>query len=448
MHSLILLIILFCCCQPGLKAQEEIIPREGKGYATGGFNLGLWQYKGDVAKSSMSPSPTNFQVYGGYAYNGFSAEVGYMQGVIAWNQRAVDNPANFRARVQGTQLSFTYCPLPNQLISPLIGLGIGYSWFSSYTDLKDKEGLPYWYWNDGTIRDISQFSVNPSDAKQLQRDYVYESPLAIKQTSVYFPVQVGFQGRFSRSLSFRMTWNWLLLQSDNMDRNTTTPAWDRLKGLSAGITWNFSKPVKRAGVPVGAPKSVRSVDYSSVDYKKLLAEDEDKDGIPDIDDWCFGTPPGAPVNQHGCIADMDEDGVGDYIDKELLTSPNAWVDSMGVTLSDEEVQKQYNDSLSYFVGPLRKFNKNSRPYPVKKYIPSGNFVKYANMLEAHPEWKIAAAIAPPKMPAEFRIMDLNGDGFLTMEELQISAHRLLDGTSTGLTPELLTNAINYAFQVQ
>ena len=439
--------LLFLCSTALVYGQEIPIPRSDKGYVIAGMNAGWWQFTGDIARSKFASSPVNFHVFGGYAFKTFTAELGYTNGSVLWKQRSLKDPANFKSTLNGSQISFNYLPLQDWLISPMIGVGVGYAWFSSFTDLKNESDLPYWYWTDGTIRDISEYSNNPDQSQLLKRDYRYESPLAIDQTSLYFPVQLGFQGRFSRSLSFRMNFEWMLLQSDNMDRNTSTSSWDHLKRISTGITWNFAKPPKRIPASV-ANIPVKSVDYSSVDFNKLLAEDEDADGIIDSEDWCYGTAKGAPVDKHGCTADVDADGIPDYLDKELETPFNAWVNKQGISLTDEEIQARYNDSLSYFVNVLRKYNKNSRPFPVKKFIPKDNYVKFANMLELHPEWKTISSVSPQILPVELRLFDLNHDELITMEELQLAAHRLLDGKDKALSSELLIMAINYAFQDQ
>ena len=57
--------------------------------------------------------------------------------------------------------------------------------------------------------------------------------------------------------------------------------------------------------------------------------DRDKDGVPDDDDRCPGTPEGARVDAVGCGIDSDEDGVFDGIDKCPNTPPGAIVDARG-----------------------------------------------------------------------------------------------------------------------
>jgi len=50
--------------------------------------------------------------------------------------------------------------------------------------------------------------------------------------------------------------------------------------------------------------------------------DSDGDGVPDHLDKCPNTPPGCPVDEHGCSPDADGDGVPDCIDKCPNTPKN------------------------------------------------------------------------------------------------------------------------------
>lgn len=43
-------------------------------------------------------------------------------------------------------------------------------------------------------------------------------------------------------------------------------------------------------------------------------KDQDKDGVPDIDDECPDTPRGVKVDEDGCPQDRDKDGIPDYLD--------------------------------------------------------------------------------------------------------------------------------------
>ena len=63
--------------------------------------------------------------------------------------------------------------------------------------------------------------------------------------------------------------------------------------------------------------------------------DKDKDGVPDDDDRCPGTPPGARVDAVGCALDSDDDGVFDGIDQCPNSTPGAKVDARGCEIDSD-----------------------------------------------------------------------------------------------------------------
>jgi len=445
--------VVLCVFLLGLQItlfSQSVTPAIGsRSFGYFGAAAGLWNYKGDVGKSRFSASPANYSVYAGFAYRWLLTEVNFQTGKIIWNGNSDYFPSNFNADISCLDLRLKYRILRNSDFSPFIGAGIGHCWFSSFSDLKDANGISYTYWSDGTIRDIPETPLNFLAAKNLERDYTYESALAIDQTALCFPLIAGIDARISERLQFNFGFELLLLQSDNIDRNVSTAGWDRFERVSAGLTFRFGglsqKPVKSKKPVVPAAKVI---DYSGVDVESILYEDEDKDGVTDMNDACFGTSPGAIVDEKGCTSDTDEDGVADYLDKEPATAKASWVNKDGVALSDDQILRHYNDSISYMVKVLRKFNKNSRPYPVRKYIPKENLEKYALMLEQHPEWRTDYTTKFTPMPAEFKSIDINHDNFISVSELQRTANLLFEGKAGSITSEILQKAILYAFEEQ
>lgn len=63
--------------------------------------------------------------------------------------------------------------------------------------------------------------------------------------------------------------------------------------------------------------------------------DKDKDGIPNDEDVCYYTPPGAKVNSRGCGIDSDGDGVYDGVDKCKATPFAAIVDKFGCPMDSD-----------------------------------------------------------------------------------------------------------------
>lgn len=81
--------------------------------------------------------------------------------------------------------------------------------------------------------------------------------------------------------------------------------------------------------------------YSDVNFKALDVEDEDGDLVPDIDDACPNTPQGVDVDAKGCPLDGDNDGIPNYLDKELNTMEGSLVDENGVKLTEDKYQSMY-----------------------------------------------------------------------------------------------------------
>lgn len=451
-------LLLVIACSTGLifpaRAQFDKTEKAYRSYAYAGLGVGLWSFRGDETRGSLMTGKPSLNMTAGYSYENFRAEANYLNGIVLCDRQGAPDPQNFRTLFHGTELRLLWQPrIPSEAsrFSPVLGAGLAHSWFSSYTDAKDAQGHDYYYWNDGTIRNKPPFPNYESTSQVLQRDYTYESPLAIRQTSLYFPLTIGFQLHVNRNMLFSAQWDAILLQSDNMDRNTSTQAWDRLQRVSVGLTWRFIKrplnPQQSMAVTAPLPSSPVP-DYSSVDFEALLHGDEDGDGVKDLYDECYGTPPGTAIDNRGCPVDTDRDGIPDYLDSDNNTAPGSWVDDKGIALTDEQLQARYNDSLSHFFVALRLYDKNVRPFPVKKYIPQENYERYNRLLEQHPEWRMLSATGTLLIPSELQPLDLNKDQFLSIEELEKALHRMFDGKDPRMTPELFQQALYYAFEVQ
>lgn len=437
-----------------LIAQRSKLEKSFKSFPYLGTEMGFLGFKGDQSaiplKSGQLVSGVNF----GYSYYRVKAEICYRWGYLSYNQPSVLKPENFRAQFNGTSLQIKTNLLEigeSHSITPFASVGIGILNYSSFTDKMDESGNTYYFWADGSIRDQPQLNQYDETAKEIKRDYKYESPLAINQKALFIPVSIGFQTSLSRSLILQGKWENYFLQADNIDRNTITPQWDRIQSFTVGITYQFLRKINANQANksdfVSTP-TLPKVDYSQVNFDEILNGDEDSDGIPDKIDNCFGTPKNAKVDEHGCIIDADSDGIPDYKDKELNTPINTWTNKEGISLSDDEIQKNYNDSISYFSSTLRKVSKNSKPYSVVKFTSEESKLQYAKMLDEHPEWKTKEKNRKKLLPVEFKEIDINNDFYLSVEELNIAANLLFDGKSKSLTPQILQNAIDYVFKEQ
>lgn len=405
-------------------------------------------FKGDYIKSSISSSSPFTEVALGASYKNFDAFIGAGKGTIKAAQLSAFELLNFKSELSTIDLQFRYKPFLYSALSPYLQMGIGYSWFSSYTDLKDANGNVYYSWSDGKIKNLPESDFNEATAQEIHRDFTYESPLAIDQSTLYIPINLGLEYKVSKHLKFHSGWQFTLLQSDNMDRSTSTAKWDNLQSFNLGLSITFTKKAssKQTSKPVQA--AVNKQIYKDVDFESLLKSDEDSDGVNDMEDLCYSTPKGAVVDKFGCPSDEDGDGVIDFLDKELRSSKELQIHPDGRAWSLEETQKHYNDSIAMFVRVLRKTSKKSRPYPVRKFIPEENYRKFDLLLESHPEWVSQEIYQNEALPSDLTAFDINKDGRISLLEIETLTHRLFDGNAPGITQETIQKAITYVFQHQ
>ena len=97
---------------------------------------------------------------------------------------------------------------------------------------------------------------------------------------------------------------------------------DYLLGLGLQYTFGSGRQ-QRAAAPVAAPPQ--------------SPMDEDRDGVPDSDDRCSGTPPGKTVGADGCEPDVDadDDGVANDVDACPGTPGGTRIDARGCKLEQE-----------------------------------------------------------------------------------------------------------------
>lgn len=290
-----------------------------------------------------------------------------MFGKLGANERITGvRNENFEStiRLGGVQLMYNFSNFFKKQggIRPYILTGIEGFEFLSKTDLKDKYGNTYYYWSDGSIKNMPEGSAGSANAVNLVRDYKYESDIRelnkdgfgkYQERSWAIPVGGGFMMDVGERFKFRCGATMHFTFTDYIDGITSksvglrkgTSANDKFMMMSASIHYDLVVNKK--------DKEFRNLEpdhFDGVDYLALDKGDEDSDGVIDFDDMCHGTPAGVPVDAKGCPLDDDKDWIPNYRDDEEGTTILA--NGRGVGYTDKMAQDWY-DTYYDTTGGLR-----------------------------------------------------------------------------------------------
>jgi opacity protein-like surface antigen len=161
-------------------------------------------------------------------------------------------------------------------------------------------GLAFW-----SVKDRSGESVQVLDRSQ--------NPFDLKDQELTFSLGGG--------LEYRVDEKWGLNFGS------------RFRILTHALTsFKGSKDIVGSGPnELDLPKAELEV-FLGINYYLGGPRDSDKDGVPDREDYCSDTPPGAMVDEKGCPLDSDGDGIYDGLDRCPQTPPGAKVDVNGCPL--------------------------------------------------------------------------------------------------------------------
>lgn len=350
-------ISLFTFFIPGnIFAQEE---NEGVVIKpTLGIGAGMLTYYGDISKNQKENSSIVSRV--GYdlrvtqKLNSFlDLNFFVLFGKIGANEKSLTRNLNFESKITagGFDLSYNFSNFLNEERSaePYISLGFESFEFLSKTDRLDANGNQYYYWDDGSIRNLDQKDPNSENAIRLQRDFKYESDIRTlnsdnfgkyPERSFAIPIGAGMNLRVWDRCNFRLGTSMHFTLTDYIEGVTSKSIGDRQGDgkndrflfTSFSLSYNLSSKEEEEGIE----------EEDGSDLLALTNADTDGDGVKDIDDKCAGTPPGAQVDPlTGCPLDDDKDGVPNYMDLELMTIAGSPVDSSGVAIPDSLLEAYY-----------------------------------------------------------------------------------------------------------
>lgn len=278
-------------------------------------------------------------------------------GKLGANEVTPNRYENFQSEIRAGGLNLVYDFgnfIPDLYkVRPFVSVGITGFEFLSKTDLMDGSGNIYHYWNDGSIKDKAEGSANAMFAKDLKRDYIYETDIRERnadgfgkypERSFAIPIGAGFVMQAGPRVDVKFNFQLFFTGTDYIDGITKDGKNERSGTKSRD---NFSYSSVSLQYDLLAPKTVKPPKdaYKNTDWLAIDNEDSDKDGVRDWDDKCHGTPPGVKVNAFGCPEDDDNDGVPNYMDDENPTAAGLPVNARGVAQTDEYWARWYAEYM-------------------------------------------------------------------------------------------------------
>lgn len=318
-----------------------------------------------------------------------------------------------------------------QSVIPFVSAGFSFILFDPHGDLLDKNGNTYYYWKDGSIRDLPESPENMFYAKNIGRDYTYESKLtntdSYPRQSFALPLTAGFKFKLSSHIDANLSFAYHMAFSDDLD-NVKFEGNDNYIFSSVSITAHiFTLPKKEK-------------EKVAKFYAELDKTDTDKDGIPDTDDVCLNTPKNAKTDSKGCPVDSDKDGVPDYADKEPLSKGESAVDINGRAITKtqlEEIKKKNTTVIASKRKYVNSLHLNEKP--------SAEFMKQLEEMQQQQKTKNLNRASERAIPANLLIADINKDNYISSEEISKTIDAFFEG-SINFTTEQIHELVTFFFE--
>ena len=384
------------------------------------FSYGVLNFMGDVRNSLNTTAISNnaFQVNVSTFVDRkhhFTANFFYLMGKLSGNSYShtdIVRNLNFQTQISifGANLEYRFGHIIEKeaMVRPYISLGVGNLNYSAKGDLYDANGQSYYYWSDGSIRDVDEALPGPSNL--LYRDYDFETDLRLheeqeyglgeyNQRSLVLPLTVGAHFRISQRAFFSMGVAYHYAFSDLLDNVAYEGT--SVQGAKGNDSYLYSHVSLH--FDLFSDPTTRTVDlmFADTEFDPVMFDDEDGDFVLDIADRCPGTPFGVEVDTLGCPLDGDMDGVPDYLDQELETVERAWVDDQGVTVTRAE-----------FAASMDLRNNAMAREDVEKYLAI-----------IRGEYRLESAVDKPE---NFVSLDVDGDGYFSFDELILAIDKYFD----------------------
>ncbi len=314
------------------------------------IGFGNFNFKGDISDTRNTGiiGQSGFQIGLTTNINEFiDASLLMEEGIVRVDGINQENfPTNFKSTINTIGLRFDYNfknIFENKLLTPYLGIGISYLKFDSKGSYDNTN-------NEYEVDLLNQWLLDPINTEPYS------------QNGIDIPLSIGLNLKINDRFNLKVGTTYHYTNTDYID-NILDGNTDKYFVNTAHIIYDLQCfDCEEKYIP-----EIKD-DYFVVDFNALDKEDEDKDGVIDIDDFCIGTPKDVKVDAKGCPIDTDNDNIPDYLDKEANTPKGAVVNSDGIQLTDEMSEAIY---LSYLNSASRK---DANSY-FKDTYPSDKFIK-------------------------------------------------------------------------
>lgn len=287
-----------------------------------------------------------------------------MFGKLGANEYKDNRQENFQSEIRagGVNLMYDFGNfMPDKYtFRPFISLGVTGFEYLSKTDLKDANGNTYYYWSDGSIKNMAEGSPGAQFAKDIRRDYTYETDVRernidgfgqYRESAFAFPIGVGAIAKVTDRVDLKLNFSLFLSTTDYIDGVTNKSTGDRVGNKQKDNFTYTSFALQYDMIAKTRQKTKLAKDtLNEAFWLAMDAEDRDKDGILDMKDDCHGTPEGVKVDEKGCPLDDDKDGVPNFRDDELATAKGTPVNEKGVGQTDDYWKNWHDDYMNDSTG--------------------------------------------------------------------------------------------------
>lgn len=326
-----------------------------------------------------------------------------MFGKLGANEYTLNRNENFQSEIRagGVNLMYDFGNfIPDQYkVRPYITLGVTGFEFLSKTDLLDKNGNAYHYWSDGSIKDMPEGSAGAQNAKDLVRDYYYETDIRERNLDGFgkyaerafsFPIGAGVVMKVTDRIDFKLNFQYFFTTTDYLDGISNKSLGNRV-GTKQRDNFTYTSFALQYDL-IAKPRQKQKLGRDTLNDAFWLAfdnEDRDKDGVIDMADDCQGTEPGVKVDAKGCPLDDDKDGIPNFRDDELATPLGVPVNEKGVGQTDDYWASWYaqylNDSTGAgatveYVGNIFALNKKKTKLGQDKEAYTVELVRYSGSI--------------------------------------------------------------------